>query len=116
MIELTQTDLPEPVVPAISKWGICVRSAEMGAPSTLWPSEIASGESMLANCGDSMTSRRLTNEGASLGTSMPTNPLPGTGASTRMDLAPRASWRVFIELGDGAHFLRGSFLPPRAMR
>src|SRR5574341_855985 len=38
MIPLTHTDLPEPVVPAISRCGIEVRSAVIGWPETSCPS------------------------------------------------------------------------------
>ena len=34
---LTPTDLPEPVVPATSRWGILARSETMGLPSTSLP-------------------------------------------------------------------------------
>ena len=35
---LMPTDLPEPVVPAISKWGIRARSATDGSPPMVSPS------------------------------------------------------------------------------
>ena len=42
MIVLMQTDLPEPVAPAISTCGILVRSATTGLPETSRPSAIGS--------------------------------------------------------------------------
>ena len=40
IIVLIQTDLPEPVVPAISKCGIEVRSPIIGFPEMLFPKAI----------------------------------------------------------------------------
>ena len=37
MMALMQTDLPEPVVPATSRWGSLARSMAMGAPETSRP-------------------------------------------------------------------------------
>ena len=37
MIVLMQTDLPEPVVPAIRQWGIVVRSVMSGSPLASLP-------------------------------------------------------------------------------
>ncbi len=45
-MELMQTDLPEPVAPAMSKCGILVRSDTSGLPETSLPSAI--GNSALA--------------------------------------------------------------------
>ena len=42
MIALTQTLLPEPVAPAMSRCGIFARSALNGWPATSWPSAKAS--------------------------------------------------------------------------
>ncbi len=80
MMPLTQTDLPEPVVPAMSTWGMAARSAPMGCPATFWPSPTRSGDFMRPYSADSITSRSETSALALLGTSMPTYPLPGTGA------------------------------------
>ena len=84
MRELVHTDLPEPVVPAISTWGSFAMSPislpTAKATADLWP----------VNSRDSMTSRMRTGVTARLGTSMPTAEiLPGTGA-TRTLLTPRA--------------------------
>ena len=47
MIELTQTDLPLPVEPAISRWGILHRSATWAVPAISFPSAMVSGLRML---------------------------------------------------------------------
>ena len=46
MIVLMQTDLPEPVVPAIRQWGIAARSVMSGSPLASLPRN--SGIAMLA--------------------------------------------------------------------
>ena len=38
MIELRQTDLPDPVAPAMSRWGMSARSVTASAPATPVPS------------------------------------------------------------------------------
>ena len=95
MIALRQTDFPEPVVPAMSRWGMAVRSATTDWPDTSWPSANRRGDSILANASDSITSRRATTETSGLGTSMPTSDLPGIGASMRRVRASIASARSF---------------------
>jgi len=69
---LTQTDLPEPVVPAMSRWGMAVRSAETGLPETFLPSARRSGERIRWKDSLSITSRSATRLISVLGTSMPT--------------------------------------------
>ena len=85
MIELMQTLLPLPVAPAINMWGRAARSNETGAPPASCP--IAMGSPFLATreLKDwlDMTSRRWTLAGEGLGTSSPTSPSPGMGASIR---------------------------------
>ena len=44
IIELTATDLPEPVVPAISRCGAFARSKTYGMPSMSLPTHIVSRE------------------------------------------------------------------------
>ncbi len=44
IIALIATDLPEPVVPAISRCGMRARSATIGAPPMSLPSASANGE------------------------------------------------------------------------
>jgi hypothetical protein len=93
MMELIQTLLPEPVAPAISRWGIVSRLAATGWPETSCPSATFKGESKSWNSFVSMTARSATREILSLGTSMPTMERPGTGASMRIGAAARASAR-----------------------
>ena len=97
IMALMHTLLPEPVVPAIKMCGIEARSAEMAAPLTSRPSAKASGALALSlpNASLSSTPRRPTISIVSLGTSMPTNDWPGTGASMRSDGADSASARSF---------------------
>ena len=83
MIELTQTDFPEPVAPAMSRCGVCARSRTCGFPVTSFPR--ATGIAILAASGKSVSisSRKLTIERFLLGTSMPTACFPGMGATIR---------------------------------
>ena len=39
---LMHTDFPEPVVPAINKWGIAERSPTIGTPEIFFPKAIGS--------------------------------------------------------------------------
>ena len=86
MMVLMQTDLPEPVAPAISRWGILARSQTMGVPAMSLPSATTRGLLALRMGSDSSTSRRVTVARCLLGTSTPTRDLPGMGASMRTDL------------------------------
>ena len=47
IMELTQTDLPLPVEPAISRWGILQRSATCAVPAMSLPRAIVRGLRML---------------------------------------------------------------------
>jgi len=88
----TQTDLPEPVAPAMSRWGMRARSAMMGAPETSLPRAMGNSALDSPQSADSRISRMPTGVGLWFGTSTPTTPLPGTGARIRTDCAfmPRA--------------------------
>ena len=90
-----QTLLPLPVAPAISRCGIFARSATTGSPATLLPRASASLERPASrwNAVLSITLRRATSDVVTLGTSMPTTGLPGTGASIRMEGVARARAR-----------------------
>ncbi len=91
---LMHTLFPEPVAPAMSRWGSLARSQATAWPDTSRPRASASGASARAwNCSDSMTPRRPTTTDSALGTSSPTTALPGTGASMRMGEAASASAR-----------------------
>ena len=93
MIALTQTDLPEPVAPAMSRWGMRARSATVAWPETSRPRPKLSAPLVAAHSSDSITPRSETSEIWTLGTSMPTKSRPGTGASMRMGEAASASDR-----------------------
>ena len=68
IMALIDTDLPEPVVPPMSKWGIFARSETMERPSTSLPMTICSGPSSASL----MTSPKSTLWRVRLGTSIPT--------------------------------------------
>ena len=68
IIALMETDLPDPVVPPMRRWGILARSVTIWWPSTSSPIAICRGPS-----GASLsTSPRNTVRRERLGTSMPT--------------------------------------------
>ena len=87
MIALMHTDLPLPVWPAISIWGIFARSHTMGVPAMSLPSATVRIDRAFCICSLSMTSRRVTVVTLRLGTSTPTRRLPGIGASIRTEVA-----------------------------
>ena len=89
MIELTQTDLPEPVVPAISIWGIAAMSPMVICPAMSRPKAAGRAPLALRNSSESMTSRMVTVSVTRLGTSMPTAGLLGIGASIRTPAVAR---------------------------
>jgi len=93
MIALMHTDLPEPVAPATSMWGIRVRSATDDWPETSRPRPNRSVPLVAAHSSDSITPRSDTREIWTLGTSTPTKSRPGTGASMRIGDAASASDR-----------------------
>ena len=91
IIEFTHTDLPEPVVPAISRWGISAISAITMPPEISLPSTAAS---LLFFSAISLLSISCLNGTVSLilfGTSMPTAGLFGIGASILMPDEARLS-------------------------
>ena len=83
MIELMQTLLPEPVCPAISRWGSFARLVTIGDPATSRPRATVSFDSPDRNSALSATSRSETRPMARFGISIPTTLLPGMGASIR---------------------------------
>ena len=98
MMPLIDTLLPDPVAPAMSRWGIPVRSTAIGCPATPRPSAMARPPRFATrwNSRDSITPRNETMRVSLLGTSMPMTGWPGTGASTRIDGAARASARSLV--------------------
>ena len=88
-----QTDLPEPVEPAISICGIFSRSATTILPEISLPIAIVLVDFAFWNSGLSMISRSSTVAVSLFGTSMPTADLPGIGASMRTRAAASAKAR-----------------------
>ena len=89
---LTMTLLPEPVAPAMSRWGILARSTAWARPATSRPRAKVSFEPVLKSS-DSRIPRSVTTLKSWLGISMPTALLPGIGASMRRVRAARAMAR-----------------------
>ena len=56
IIVLIQTDLPDPVVPAISKCSIAVKSPTIGSPEMLFPNAIGKLISFFLNFSSEITS------------------------------------------------------------
>jgi hypothetical protein len=81
------TDLPVPVAPATSRCGMGARSAKKGSPELDLPSATARGDRLAWTRASPRISFRPTVTVSGLGSSMPTAPLPGTGASTRTRVA-----------------------------
>ena len=77
---LSATDLPEPVVPAISRWGILARSAITGSPPMVLPSASVSGARDFSYSALANSSRRYTVSRCWLGSSMPMTLRPGITA------------------------------------
>ena len=108
MIVFTQTDLPEPVAPAMSRCGIFARSAITGLPSRSLPSAMGSAARALWKSRDSISSRNATISGVGFGTSTPTAPRPGIGATMRMLGARMASARSFARFAIWRTFTPGA--------
>ena len=89
IMELMQTDLPEPVVPAISRWGIFARSATVTSPAISRPSATVRRLLAVWNALLAISSRIFTVEVFRFGTSTPTAAFPGIGASMRTPVAAR---------------------------
>ena len=68
IMALMDTDLPEPVVPPMSRWGIFARSVMIDVPSTSLPMAMSNGPPSASL----RTSPRKTVWRVRLGTSMPT--------------------------------------------
>ena len=88
------TDLPLPVAPAISRWGMRVRSPITGCPLTSAPSATLSLWRRSVNAADSIVSLRLTSCAALFGTSMPIADLPGMNGWIRMGAASASARSV----------------------
>ena len=91
MMLFVHTDLPEPVVPAISRCGIFARLPTWHFPAMSLPRAKVSGALLVANSGDSSRLRSVTMVRVLFGISMPTAALPGMGASMRTPAVARFS-------------------------
>ena len=80
---LMHTDLPEPVVPAMSTCGIFTKSVIAGWPAMSLPSTKVSGEALFSYARDDKPSTNLTISRLWLGISMPTTVLPAMLSTTR---------------------------------
>ena len=90
MRELVHTDLPEPVVPAMSMWGRRAILPTMGWPLISLPTAKDTLEGLSVKAREPSTSRMHTGLTTRFGTSMPTvEILSGIGATRTAD-APRA--------------------------
>src|ERR1700753_910493 len=101
IMALMATDLPEPVEPAISTWGMLARSAVTMRPLMSLPSAMGSRDFDCAKLSHSTTSRSQMVSRSWLGTWMPTVDLPAM-RSMRMDSAAMARQRSSAGPGDRA--------------
>ena len=94
------TDLPEPVVPAMSRWGIFARSAMTGWPAMSRPS--ATDSLLLEDWKelDSTSSRIRTVLRLLLGTSIPTAAFPGLGASDTHTCSRQVQRQIVRKVGN----------------
>ena len=83
IIELIQTDLPEPVAPAIKRCGMSSIPEIKILPSTSLPRVRGISDLLFLNSWDSINSLSATESLSLFGTSIPTTVLPGIGASIR---------------------------------
>ena len=72
-----QTDFPDPVVPAIKRWGIELRSPIIGKPEILFPKAIGNLIFFLEKSLLDIISLKYTFSRKDLGNSIPTELLPG---------------------------------------
>src|SRR5690606_18427504 len=98
IMALTPTDLPEPVVPATSRWGILARSVMTGLPPMSWPRARVTGDLASSYWDDDSTSEKRTIWRFSLGISIPTVVLPGITSTTRTLVTARERARSLARL------------------
>ena len=106
MMLFTHTDLPLPVLPAMSRWGILHRSVTCATPAMSLPRAMPSGEVMRRKLWLSKMLRMETAVFLWLGTSMPTAGLPGMGASIRTSATAR-----FRAISSASEVMRLIFTP-----
>ncbi len=101
-----QPDLPEPVVPAMSRCGMRARSVQTALPEMSLPSHTDSG---LALPGTSpKMSPSVTSRGERFGTSTPTACLPGIGARMRISVVASAYERSSLSAATFATLVPGA--------
>ena len=83
------TDLPWPVAPAISRWGILARSTTNTSLEMVLPRATGRSLSLFINFSVPNTERAATNSLFLFGTSIPIVPLPGIGAMIRIPKAAK---------------------------
>ena len=103
---LMQPDLPEPVVPAISRCGMRARSVQTAAPEMSLPSQTESGLAVAGR--SSKMSPSVTRFGERFGTSTPTACLPGIGARMRISVVASAYERSSFSAATFATFVPGA--------
>ncbi len=107
--EFSITDLPEPVEPATSRWGIVSSVATLMRPLMSLPSATVSGDAEPVNSSDSSIWRRLITSRFRFGTSMPTVDLPGM-RSIMIDSALRPRHRSSVSVVMREYFTPASGL------
>ena len=90
MIVLVHTDLPDPVVPAISRWGSLPMSPTIACPLMSLPTAKEVLALLLVKVVEPITEWMLTGETTLLGTSMPTTDILSGMGAMRTPVAPRA--------------------------
>ena len=90
MMQLMQLDLPAPVAPAISRWGVVARLRNTDRPAMSLPIATSSGWVAVLASGEARMSPRLTSWRVWLGTSTPMAERPGIGARMRTSVAAMA--------------------------
>ena len=88
--ELVHTDLPEPVVPAMSRWGSLAMLPTMQWPPMSLPTAKDTLEGLSVNSLEPMTLWMFTGDTSLLGTSMPTMEIWSGMGAMRTPEAPRA--------------------------
>ena len=91
MSVLMQTDFPDPVAPAMRRWGILAISVTTGFPAISFPAAKESFDFAFLNSSDCRRSRSITALFSLFGTSIPTAAFPGIGASILTSAAARFS-------------------------
>ena len=87
---LMQEDLPLPVAPAMSTWGISARLTPTAVPEMSLPRPTIVGLGIFVTSGARRTSPSVTSWRSRLGTSMPIAERPGIGARMRSSPEARA--------------------------